>query len=84
VTNAAGGLHGAGAGSAGAPDEAGEAAVGSAERPRGGSADARAPESTERPRGGSADARAPESTDVPAEEYLSFPGGRVHLLRGGA
>jgi pimeloyl-ACP methyl ester carboxylesterase len=24
------------------------------------------------------------NADVPAEEYLSFPGGRVHLLRGGA
>jgi 4-hydroxy 2-oxovalerate aldolase len=33
-----------------------------AERPRGGAADARAPESTERPRGGAADARAPVGT----------------------
>jgi itaconate CoA-transferase len=34
-----------------------------AERPRGGSPDARAPEGTERPRGGSPDARAPEGTE---------------------
>ena len=33
------------------------------ERPRGGSADARAPANTERPRGGSADARAPINTE---------------------
>jgi hypothetical protein len=33
------------------------------ERPRGGSADARALENTERPRGGSADARALENTE---------------------
>ena len=35
------------------------------ERPRGGSADARAPAGTERPRGGSADARAPAGTERP-------------------
>jgi cell division protein FtsB len=37
--------------------------AGRPERPRGGAAEARAPESTERPRGGAAEARAPASTE---------------------
>ncbi|MBV9451599.1 MAG: ABC transporter permease subunit [Streptosporangiaceae bacterium] len=53
-----------------------------AERPRGGSADARAPASTERPRGGSADARAPASTE-PRIADVAIRGVGKTFRRGG-
>jgi glutamyl-tRNA synthetase len=57
------------------------------ERPRGGSADARAPVGTERPRGGSADARAPVGTQRPRGgpaaparvRFAPSPSGDLHV-----